>query len=173
MASCFLSNIYFKPSIGILNTTSKSFQIFKAFWESSLKCVFSLNSFMFSSSIRIIGPFRSAIVWVPFSPRIGAYVVMTALISLIFFVNPLFSLSAFCNFSTIFSLNFIHFYSPFQLLVFLSCLGEKILQISKKKIMSNVTIFTFICSPSAVTCSFNSFLFELKFFYLSFGFSSR
>ena len=93
------------------------------------KCILLLHSCMFSFSIRIICLFRPSIVLACSSPSLGAKVLMTALILLISFVNAWFYPFAFCNLSTICSLNSICFFSyvPFQLLVILSCLVEKIL----------------------------------------------
>ena len=134
---------------------------------------FSLNSFLFSSFIRIICPFRSAIVLVPSSPRIWAYVVMIALISLIFFVNPLFSPSAFCNFSTIFSLNFIHFLFSFLAGCFPVMLGwddPANFQFFFYVQCHNLHIHLF---PLCSNLFFELFLVWIEIFYLSFGFSSR
>ena len=94
---------------------------------------------------------------------------MTALISLISFVTPLFSPRIFFYFSTIFSLNSVHQMSPFLLLVFLSCLGEKILQVFIFFFTYTVTTFTLIYSPSAVACSLNSSEFESIVFWLVLG----
>ena len=62
----------------------------------------SLNSFMFSSTIRTISLFRSSIVLDPSSPRLEVKLIINALILLISSVNPLFSPSAFVTFEPYF-----------------------------------------------------------------------
>ena len=101
-------NFYLKHNLQI-------FPILGIFIE---RCFLSylLNSFMFFSSIRTICLFRSSISLVPSSPRLGAKVLMTALILFLSFVKPLYFPSiTFYNFSAIFSLNSIHFPVLFRL----------------------------------------------------------
>ena len=89
---------------------------------------------------------------------------MTALILFLSFVKTFYFPSDFCNFSTIFSLNSINY-----LMSLFSCLFSCPVWVRRSCKCSNLltsifTISTFIFSPSAVTRSLNSPLYDLLFF---------
>ena len=122
---------------------------------------------MFSSSIRTLCLFKSSIVLVPSSPRLGAEGLMTALILLTCFVNPLFSPSDFCNFLTILSLNSHNCLCHFSAVHFPVLLGWEDPNLQKKYIhCQNLHIHFFsLCSNLFVEL----FFVWTANFYVSFG----